>query len=235
MHDMTKEITKINIEELDQKVDVFSKTVLTIAHQSVEQRANEADKVVASAANLEITDDATLADAADLLALATRLGKDFTTDGKLLLTPLKDLAANVKGVFDDAINPLTLATNAIKTDIVTFSEARDAVAATEAAEINAAVTSGKIDVQAAMGRLAELAPADKSISTVNGTVSIRNSPEKLRITDALAVFADRPDLLEDDDIIDAIRKRLMKDHKAGLNYPEGTELYRDKTVATKVA
>lgn len=162
--------------------------------------------------------------AADLLASVKANAKDLTEKKEAITGPLNAALKEVRKQFKPAEVKLADLEAGLKAAILQYYERQEAVTARKIATIEKKTDAGLMRMDTAMNKLANIDAPKADL----GGAQIKEGPEKVRIVDP---FFLPPDYLYDPEVIEALRKVVTRDWKAGKPLPKGAVLYREKLVA----
>lgn len=189
----------------------------------------ETEKLVTQTNKLVIRKDADLEQAAEFLAQVKRASKNVKLKKDTVMKPLNTALKAARELFKPLEDQLNEAEGLIKTAMLKYQSQVEARAARQADKIEAAVESGELDLVDAMAGVGNIKQAPTSVITDNGTVSFKEGPRKVRITDP-SIIPTKYFLNER--VIEALRLAVTEDViKKGLPCPPGAEVYREKQVA----
>jgi hypothetical protein len=198
--------------------------------QEIEVIAKDAVKLDKAAGKLAITNDAQLKAASSTLTEVKAASKLLEGKKRSILDPLNQAAKEVRELFREPEEQLKHAEGILKSTILTYHEAQDAIAQKQIASIENRVGTGRghIKVETAMAQLANIDQPDTNIRTENGGAQIRQSAEKVRVTDPYFL---PPEYLYRERVLEALRLEIVSDMREGKPCPNGAEMYREKIVA----
>lgn len=171
-----------------------------------------------------ITSDDHQQTSADFLSSIKANAKELKRKKEAITVPLNAALKEVRAQFKPAEDKLASIEGAIKTALLEYHGDKEAAAAAEIKRIQQYLDAGHTSLQATMSRLAGI---DQPQNDLGGAV-IKFSPEKVRIIDPNFLPSH---YLYEPEVLEALRKVVSRDIKAGQPCPPGAELYRDKIVA----
>lgn len=208
-----------------------------MSDSSYKKQAAEAtvgiDRFVSSTIGLVIRNDAEQKDAAGLLADIRSKRKELNTKKKAIIDPLNTAVKEVRNLFRGPEEQLSDAELVVKDAMLAYHEAQEAEAQRKIAQVQGRLERGTMKVETGIAKLAGIDQAESHLNTENGSVQFRNGPEKVRITNVDDLLSARPDLLQRERVMEALRLELAADIKAGVPVPNGAEVYREKTAAVR--
>lgn len=180
---------------------------------------------------IAIKTDDDLKQAVDMLSSVKLNAKTLKTKKSAALDPLKASIEEINSWFKPAEDHLSNMEQVAKDAILVYQEAREAASRKQIASIERRLDKGTLSIDKATAKLTAVDQLDSSIQTANGGIQFRQSPAKVRITDAQALLAAYPELLKTERVLEALRMEVTDCVvKRGLSVP-GVEVYRDRVVA----
>lgn len=152
----------------------------------------------------------------------------LTAKEKAIIDPLNQSIKEVRELFKPAKARMEEVEASVKVALVDYHVKRDTQSTRKAEAIEADLEAGKLTIEQATVKLGKIGQPDTTIQTVNGTVQFRQTPEKVRIVNPMIL---PPEYFSRPDVMEALRKEIDKDRKAGIPVPDGAEVYRDTIVA----
>lgn len=164
--------------------------------------------------------------AAQFLSGIKAEAKVLKTKKEAITKPLNAALKEVRNQFKPAEERIEHIEQTIKAAMLEYHDKQEVFAQQKVAAIESRVKPGKgnLSLESAMGRLADV---DQPETNMQGA-QIKYGPEKVVVIDPLLV----PQMyLYDPEVIDAIRKVIARDIKAGAPVPVGVKMVREKLVA----
>lgn len=195
------------------------------ATQEVAIATSEAQKISDKVYKLKIRKDSDLEEASDELKNIKKMIKAVDDKRRSFTDPLNNVIKDINAEFKNPLDRLKDAEKLIKDAMLKYHAQVEARAAKRADKIEDAVDAGEMEVGDAMGKLSNIKQAKTSV----GSTSIK-TVTKIRISDASQL---PPGYFLRFDVLDALRKEVERDVKAGAPLPSGAEYYQDKQVAVR--
>lgn len=171
--------------------------------------------------NITITNDLEQKNVAQLLSKIKADSKSLSTKKSAILSPLNKAVKEIRLQFKPAEDQLTSAETACKSAILKYHTEQEAIAQAQITKIE---NDNRTKIETKMQRLVEV---DKPETSMAGA-QIKYGPAKVVVIDPLLV----PQMyLYEPETIDAIRKCIARDIKAGAAVPAGVKMVREKLVA----
>lgn len=183
---------------------------------------------------VKVETDDDLKQTTSLLGSIKSNSKELKAKKSAALTPLKESIKEINSWFKPAEDHLASIEQSIKQAMLVYHEEKEAAARKEAERIERRIDKGTMKVETGIAKLAGINQADSNVQTVNGSAQFRQSAEKIRVTDPVALVKDHPELLMTERVLEALRMETtawLKEGKLGVYKPAGIEVYRDKVVA----
>ncbi len=199
--------------------------------QEIQVLANTVNRVYNQTIELAVNDELELRNAANILTLVKANAKELKAKKKAIIDPLKQAMDEVKSLFKEPEEQLAKAEVTIKDAMLAFHEAKAAEAQKKIEQINGRLERGTMKVETGIAKLAGVDQAETNLQTDNGGVQFRQGQQKVKVTDVSKLIAVRPELLNRERVLEALRMEIAADIKAGAPVPDGVEVYREKIVA----
>ncbi len=189
----------------------------------------ETEKLAKRGLGLTIRKDEDLVEATDMLSQIKTATKSIKAKKDAIIVPANAAIKAVRDLFRPAEDSLKQAESSIKDSMLKYQMRVEARAAKKADTIEKAVDDGDISLAEGMTKLGSIKQAPTNVKAAAGSVSFREGPRKIRITDP-ALLPGR--YLVHPKVVEALRLAVSEDVlKNNEPCPPGAEVYREKQVA----
>ena len=189
----------------------------------------EAEKLSSQVIKAKIRKEADLEIATELLSQIKTTLKEVEKKRKTITQPLNLALKNINSLFKEPADKLKDAEGVLKTAILDYQERIEKRAEKRIGKIEDQVDSGDLEMSDAMDKLSNVNQGFNQVNTESGGVHFQVR-KNIKIEDVSKL---PPKYFLRDSVLEALRKEVSADVKAGIPIPDGAIWVEEKSVVAR--